>query len=170
MIAHFQISSLSNLSEGILGGELRREFKTEAVFTLVLLIHAAIFLAGITTPIIILIIPIIIISSSSKNSRSWKLPWELASFCLAQLWEIIFYFSFLSRNTRLLVSYSRSFRKKWIFIKLSRKEERTFFLFFRFVVVENISPGTTKQSYSQKIWWELFWALILVLVSKPEIE
>ena len=112
LIAHFQISSLSNLSEGRLGGELRREFKTEAVLTLVLLIHAAIFLAGIT-----IIIPFIIIS---KNSRSKKFIWELSYLCLVRPGEIIFHFSFLSRNTRLIESYSHSQRKRFSF-KLLQK-------------------------------------------------
>ena len=48
----FQISSLSNFSEERPAVEMRREFKSEAILTLVLLVHAAIFLAGIIVIVI----------------------------------------------------------------------------------------------------------------------
>ena len=61
-----QISSLSNLSEERSGGfHPRREFQTEAILTLVLLVHAVIFLAGIviiTPHNIIIIISIIVVN------------------------------------------------------------------------------------------------------------
>ena len=44
----------------------------------------------------------------SENSRSREFSWESAWFFLARPWEMFFYFSFSSRNTRLKKGNSRS--------------------------------------------------------------
>ena len=61
------------------------------------------------------------ISEHSENSRSREFSWESAWFFLARPWEMIFYFSFSSRNTRL---------KKEILVLVSKHEiERKNFSF-----------------------------------------
>ena len=56
-----QIYSVSNSSDGS-SAQLRQEFQTQTVLTLVLLVHAAIFLAGIIA---------MLSSGSSESSSSW---------------------------------------------------------------------------------------------------
>ena len=46
-------------------------------------------------------------SEISENSRFREFSWELASFFLARPWELIFFFSLSSRNTRLAERYSQ---------------------------------------------------------------
>ena len=50
-----------------------------------------------------------------ENSRSREFSRESAWFFLARPWEMIFYFSFLSRSTRLKERISRSRLEKWDF-------------------------------------------------------
>merc|ERR550519_1934051 len=52
----YEISSLSNFSEERPAVEMRREFKSEAILTLVLLVHAAIFLAGVSGNILLCLV------------------------------------------------------------------------------------------------------------------
>ena len=75
-------------------------------------------------------------SENTGNSRSQKFSWESAWFLLAQHWDIIFCFLFLSQNMRFTEKYTRfllkkaRYRKKEILVLISKHgTDRTKFAF-----------------------------------------
>ena len=93
----------------------------------------------------------------TRNSRSRKFSWESASFFLAQPWEIIFYFSFSSRNTRFVEKYSRSHLDHEIERKILLSQKMRFWIRYLYTILrkletltaffENKCPETSKKCF-----------------------
>ena len=95
-------------------------------------------------------------AETKENSWSREFWWELASFYLARPWEIIFYFSLSSRNTRLKKRNSRLEVQDWkkeILVLVSKNE-----IF--------IQISREKKTYHFKKFWEINSRFLKISINK----